>query len=102
MDIKHEQHVPIKEAIAKYRAIQNMNNTNRWIRESIKYVIGDVLMVQTEHQNKWVCNKERLEYSDFDIILEFVMNYVPGLLLTHSLTGAEQPRVGCIGGDGVR
>ena len=35
MDIKHEQHVPIKQAYAKYKADLNANYTDRNIKQSI-------------------------------------------------------------------
>lgn len=59
MDIKHEQHVPIKQAYAKYKADLNANYTDRSIKQSIEYGIGDILMIQ-KIKNRWVCSKERL------------------------------------------
>ena len=59
MDIKHEQHVPIKQAFAKYKADLNANYTDRSIKQSIEYGIGDILMIQ-KIKNRWVCSKERL------------------------------------------
>ena len=46
IDLEHKQLTPIKEAISKYREIQDISNSDRWIRESIKYGIGNVLMIQ--------------------------------------------------------
>ena len=42
MDIKHEQHVPIKQAYAKYKTDLNANYTDRSIKQSIEYGIGDI------------------------------------------------------------
>ena len=67
MDNKHEQHVPIKQAYAKYKADLNANYTDRCIKQSIEYGTGDILMIQ-KIKNRWACSKERLEYCDFKII----------------------------------
>ena len=79
IDIEHKQLIPIEEAISKYKEVRDISNSDRWIRESIKHGIGDVLMMQTV-KNKWVCSKERLEYSDVDLILKFGMHEIPRLL----------------------
>ena len=79
IDIEHKQLIPIKEAISKYKEVRDISNSDRWIRESIKHGIGDVLMMQ-KIKNKSVCSKERLEYSDFDIVLKFGMYKIPELL----------------------
>ena len=59
IDIEHKQLIPIKETISKYREVQSINNSDRWIRESTTYGIGNVLMIQ-QVRNKWVCSKGRL------------------------------------------
>ena len=69
MHIEHKQYTPIKEAVNKYREVIRTSNSDRWIRGTINYAMGDVLMIQ-KIKNKWVCNKERLEYSDFNLILK--------------------------------
>ena len=53
MDIKHEQRVPIKQAYAKYKANLNANYTDRSIKQSIEYGIGDILMIQ-KIKNIWI------------------------------------------------
>ena len=59
MDIKHEQYVPITQAIAKYKTIQHIHMSDRWIQHDINFGIGGVLMIQ-KIKNRWVCSKERL------------------------------------------
>ena len=70
MDVEHKQYIPIKEAVTKYKQVSKTNMSDRWIREDIQGKFGDVLMIH-KIKNRWVCSKERLEYSDFTFLLKF-------------------------------
>ena len=69
VDIEHKNYVPIKAAISKYREHFKTHNSDRWIQKHINYYIGYVLMIQ-KIKNRWVCSKEKLEYSNFQFIFD--------------------------------
>ena len=68
-NIEHKNYVPIKSAISKYREHFKTHNSDRWIKDHINYYIGYVLMIQ-KIKNRWVCSKEKLEYSNFKFIFD--------------------------------
>ena len=68
--IEHQTLAPIKEAVSKYRECNKIGNSDRWIQRDITHRIGSLLMV-SKIRNKWMCSKERLEYSNFNLIFDF-------------------------------
>jgi hypothetical protein len=68
--IEHQTLAPIKEAVSKYRELIKISNSDRWIQRDIAQRIGCLLMV-SKIKNKWMCSKERLEHSNFNLIFDF-------------------------------
>ena len=58
VDIKHEQCVPIKKPVAKNKASLNINYTDRCLRKSIEYGIGDVPMIQKSRTDGYVVKSD--------------------------------------------
>jgi len=78
-NIEHRKHIPIKEALIKYRDCFKISNSDRWILEHIRHHSGDLLLIQ-KIKNKWVCSEERLRYCDFGFLFDFQSSEIHAIL----------------------